>query len=108
MLTLFTPILFSAPPSHDTGIAKPRCVERLPSDISKMVVSTVAVVGCVRLDCELFAGRSYYRGGVGLPRAAIPYLYRLSRQAPAQCEWERTIYGSIPSCPHRLARSMKR
>ena len=27
---------------HDTGIASPRCVDRLPSHISKMVVSTVS------------------------------------------------------------------
>ena len=26
---------------HETGIASPRCVDRLPSHISKMVVSTV-------------------------------------------------------------------
>ena len=31
----------SAPPHHNAGIERPRCVDRLPNHISKMVVSTV-------------------------------------------------------------------
>ena len=33
------------PTRHTTGIERPRCVDRLPSHISKMVVSTVCVGG---------------------------------------------------------------
>ena len=39
---LFCP---SAQSRHTTGIERPWCIERLPSHISKMVVSTVNVGG---------------------------------------------------------------
>ena len=32
----------STPTHHTTGIDRPRCADRLPSDISKMAVSTVS------------------------------------------------------------------
>ena len=35
----------SAPIRHTTGIERPRCIERLPVHISKMVVSTVCAGG---------------------------------------------------------------
>ena len=35
----------SVPTRHTTGIERPRCVDRLPSHISKIVVSTVIVGG---------------------------------------------------------------
>ena len=35
----------SAPIRHTTGIERPRCIERLPVHISKMVESTVSVGG---------------------------------------------------------------
>ena len=40
-----TPLRSSAPTLHNTEIARPRWVDRLPNHISKMVVSTVRVGG---------------------------------------------------------------
>ena len=40
-----TPLHSSAPTLHNTEIARPRWVDRLPNHISKMVVSTVRVGG---------------------------------------------------------------
>ena len=37
----------SVPTRHTTGIERPRCVDRLPSHISKMVVSTVSGCGYI-------------------------------------------------------------
>ena len=36
-----TPLRSSAPTLHNTGITRPRWVDRLPNHMSKMVVSTV-------------------------------------------------------------------
>ena len=45
----------SVPTRHTTGIERPRCVDRLPSHISKMVVSTVSGGGP-----ELTVGRTIF------------------------------------------------
>ena len=44
----------SAPIRHTTGIERPRCVDRLPSHISKMVVSTVYDGGLERTVLRTF------------------------------------------------------
>ena len=44
----------SVPTRHTTGIERPRCVDRLPSHISKMVVSTVSGGGPNKTELRTF------------------------------------------------------
>ena len=57
----FSTCPFSGPNRHRTGIASPLCFDRLPSHISKMVVSTVNLGGL-----ELTEGRTVFELRMGL------------------------------------------
>ena len=76
----------SDPTRHTTGIASPLCLDRLPSHISKMAVSTVSGGGPdLTVDSTVNRWRSYWTGLVvaSLAKDALPV----------------TLVGHFPSAP---------
>ena len=77
-----------APPHHNGGVERSRCVDRLPIDISKMVVLPYAVVGQ--------AGRRRSRPSHVLGSASERYGQGLQRTSGRRCPNGLALVGGSP------------